>query len=277
MIVRVWLLTCLAVASVMSGALAQAPGGPGSKPEMRESCPGMVAGDMPRVIPATTRLAALASDQVRITFIGHATFLIESPRLVRIATDYNDYVKAPVMPDIVTMNHAHSTHYTDRPDAAIKYVLRGWHDDGKPATYDISYEDVRVRNVPTNIRDWNGGTERYGNSIFVFEVGGLCIAHLGHLHHTLTQQQLDDMGRIDVVMAPVDGSYTLDTDGMIEVLSAIKAPLIIPMHFFGWYTLDRFLKRAEAQWPIERADTPSLVVSKTTLPKTPKILVLPGF
>jgi L-ascorbate metabolism protein UlaG (beta-lactamase superfamily) len=242
MIVRVWLFTCFAVASVMSGTWAQTPGGPGSKPEMRESCPGMVAGNVPRVLPVAARLTALASDQVRITFIGHATFLIESPRLVRIATDYNDYVKPPVMPDIVTMNHAHSTHYTDRPDAAIKYVLRGWRDDGKPATYDITYEDVRVRNVPTNIRDWNGGTERNGNSIFIFEVGGLCIAHLGHLHHTLTQQQLDDMGRIDVVMAPVDGSYTLDIDGMIEVLSALKAPLIIPMHFFSTYGLDRFLR-----------------------------------
>ena len=57
---------------------------------------------------------------------GHATFLIESPQLVRIATDYNDYVRPPVLPDIATMNHAHDTHYTDNPDPAIKYVLRGW-------------------------------------------------------------------------------------------------------------------------------------------------------
>jgi L-ascorbate metabolism protein UlaG (beta-lactamase superfamily) len=275
MLVRVW-LTFVAFALVISGASAQAPGGPGSKPEMRESCPGMVAGDAPRAIPAAARLAALASDQVRITFIGHATFLIESPRLVRIATDYNDYVKAPVMPDIVTMNHAHSTHYTDRPDAAIKYVLRGWRDDGKPASYDLSYEDVRVRNVPTNIRDWNGGTERYGNSIFIFEVAGLCIAHLGHLHHTLTQQQLDDMGRVDVVMAPVDGSYTLDTDGMIDVLRSLKAPLIIPMHFFSTYGLDRFLQQLGSAYPVDYNETPSLVVSRATLPPTPKVVVLPG-
>jgi len=275
MLVRVWLVV-LAFTAVLSGAWAQTPGGPGSKPEMRESCPGMVAGDVPRVVPVAARFAALASDQVRITFIGHATFLIESPRLVRIATDYNDYVKPPVMPDIVTMNHAHSTHYTDRPDASIKYVLRGWRDDGKPAAYDISYEDVRVRNVPTNIRDWNGGTERYGNSIFIFEVGGLCIAHLGHLHHTLTQQQLDDMGRIDVVMAPVDGSYTLDTDGMIEVLGAIKASLIIPMHFFSTYGLDRFLDRLGSKYPVDYNETPSLVVSRATLPPTPKVVVLPG-
>ena len=83
---------------------------------MTESCPGLVAQRMPFVQPAAFRLAALEHDQVRITYIGHATFLIESPQLVRVATDYNDYVRPPVVPDIVTMNHAHTTHYTDQPD-----------------------------------------------------------------------------------------------------------------------------------------------------------------
>ena len=102
--------------------------------------------------PLAFRLAALEHDQVRITYVGHSTFLIESPQLVRIATDYNDYVKPPVLPDIVTMNHAHSTHYTDHPDPGIKHVLRGWAEDEKPARIDLQYKDVRVRNVPTNIR-----------------------------------------------------------------------------------------------------------------------------
>ncbi|MDR3422526.1 MAG: MBL fold metallo-hydrolase [Xanthobacteraceae bacterium] len=248
------------------------------KPEMQENCPGLVAADRLPVVPAALRLAAVNEDQVRLTFIGHATFLIESPQLVRIATDYNDYVKPAVIPDIATMNHAHDTHYTDHPDPAIKYVLRGWGESpDKPAVWDLKYRDVRVRNVPTNIRNWSGGTERYGNSIFIFEIANLCIAHLGHLHHTLTQQQLNEIGRVDVVMAPVDGNYTLDLDGMMEVLTALKAPLIIPMHFFGWYTLDRFLDRAQQQWPVEKAEIPSVVVSKTTLPKSPKVLVLPGF
>jgi L-ascorbate metabolism protein UlaG (beta-lactamase superfamily) len=221
--------------------------------------------------------AALNADQVRITYIGHATFLIESPELVRIATDYNDYVRPPVVPDIATMNHAHDTHYTDHPDPAIKYVLRGWGpSEEEPAIWDVKYRDVRVRNVPTNIRNWAGGTERYGNSIFIFEIANLCIAHLGHLHHTLTQQQLDAIGRPDVVMAPVDGNLTLDLDGMMEVLSALKPQLIIPMHFFNPYTLGRFLDRARQQWPVEQADIPSVVVSKTTLPVNPKVLVLPG-
>jgi L-ascorbate metabolism protein UlaG (beta-lactamase superfamily) len=242
------------------------------KPEMNANCPGLIASG-PRVIPA-----ALKADEVRLTFIGHSTFLIESPQLVRIATDYNGYVRPPVVPDVVTMNHAHRTHYTDHPEPEIKYVLRGWSQDyGKPARHDVQVKDVRVRNVPTNIRTWAGeGTEQHGNSIFIFEVANLCIAHLGHLHHTLTQQQLDEIGRIDVVLVPVDGSYTLDVEGMIEVVQALKAPLVIPMHYFGSYTLNRFLDRVRDNFEVEFSQTPSIVLSKTTLPAKPKFLVLPG-
>ncbi len=217
-------------------------------------------------------------DEVRITYAGHSTFLIESPQLVRIATDYNDYVRSPVLPDIVTMNHAHTTHYTDRPDPAIKHVLRGWGPNPEtPARHDVQVKDVRVRNVPTNIRNWmSGGTERHGNSIFIFEMANMCIAHLGHLHHTLNQQQLNEIGRVDVVFVPVDGNMTLDIDGMIEVLKALKAPLMIPMHFFSTYTLHRFLDRAKQDWAVEMSEVPSLLVSKTSLPATPQVRVLPG-
>ena len=261
--VVVWVLSFLP-------SLAAAAGGPTSP-----HCPGPVAA-MPRAAPAALKVAALGENEVRLTFIGHATFLIESPHGVRMATDYNDAIALPVTPDIVTMNHAHSTHYTDHPDPAIKYVLRGWAPDEKPAEHDVTYQDVRVRNVPTNIRDWGGGTQRHGNSIFIFEVAQLCIAHLGHLHHTLTQQQLNDIGRVDVVLAPVDGSYTLDLDGMVEVLHALKAPLTIPMHYFGLFTLNRFLDRMKQDWDVETGETPSLVLSKANLPTKPKVLVLPG-
>lgn len=286
-------LAAIAPSVLASLAIAQ-PEAPPS-PEITQACPGLVAGKEATLISAASHagapnlgslnsgafnLVALNSDQVRLTFVGHATFLIESPQLVRIVTDYNDYVRPPVLPDIVTMNHAHSTHYTDRPDPAIKYVLRGWGETpDRPANWDLKYRDVRVRNVPTNIRSFYGSTitERHGNSIFIFEMANLCIAHLGHLHHTLTQQQLNEIGRLDVVMVPVDGTYTLDLEGMMEVLTALKAPLMIPMHFFGGYTLDRFLDRARKQWDVETAEIPSIVVSKATLPANPKVLVLPGY
>jgi L-ascorbate metabolism protein UlaG (beta-lactamase superfamily) len=261
-----------AVAQAQAQGAAPAP----AKPEMMESCPGLVAARPPFVSPAAFRIAALERDQARLTYIGHSTFLMESPQLVRVATDYNDYVRPTMLPDIATMNHAHSTHYSMSPDPGIKYVLRGWGEDQKPARVDVQYKDVRVRNVPTNIRTYEGGTERHGNSVFVFEVANLCIAHLGHLHHTLTQQQLNEIGRVDIVLVPVDGSYTLDLDGMVEVLHALKAPLMIPMHYFSAYTLERFLQRVRQEWDVEIAEVPSLVVSKTSLPAKPKVLVLPG-
>jgi len=267
------LLGALALALPGARALAAEPAPSPADAERR--CPGLIAG-LPDVRFVNFERVALGEGEVRLTYVGHSTFLIESPRLVRIATDYNDYVKPPVLPDIVTMNHAHTTHYTDAPDPAIKFVLRGWNDDGSQATHDLSFQDVRVRNVPTNIRDWAGGTERYGNSIFVFEVAQLCIAHLGHLHHTLTKQQLDDIGRLDVVLAPVDGTYTLDLDGMMEVLHALKAPLMIPMHYFSALTLERFLDRARQDWEVAVNETPSIVLSRAKLPKDPKVLVLPG-
>jgi L-ascorbate metabolism protein UlaG (beta-lactamase superfamily) len=263
-------------APAQEAAPQQAPAQP--KPEMTENCPGLVASDAPRLIPAAFQnLASLNPDQVRISYEGHATFLIESPQQVRIATDYNDFVSVPGVPDIVTMNHAHETHYTDHPNPAIKYVLRGWgRSESEPAHHDVTFKDVRVRNVPTNIRAWNGATERNGNSIFIFEIANMCIAHLGHLHHTLTQQQLNDIGRIDVVMAPVDGSMTLDLDGMVEVLQGLKAQMIVPMHSFSTYTLDRFLARMRQNFAISYNETPSLVFTKTTLPASPTIMVLPG-
>ncbi|MDI3469392.1 MAG: hypothetical protein OJF62_001455 [Pseudolabrys sp.] len=267
------LLAAVAFAAWPAHGLAQ--GATPAKPEMTRACPGLVAGQPP--FRSLVRRVALKPDEVRLTFIGHATFLIESPQLVRIATDYNDYVRPPVLPDIVTMNHAHTSHYTDHPDPAIKYVLRGWAQDPKnPKPIDLTYKDVRVRNVFTNIRTWSGDTEFYGNSIFVFEIADLCIAHLGHLHHTLTQQQLNEIGKVDAVLVPVDGNYTLDFDGMIEVLHALKAPLMIPMHYFGSATLDRFLARIGKEWPVEMREEPSLVVSKATIPVTPKVVVLPG-
>ncbi len=271
------LLAIAAVLSMHASALAQQAPLSEAKPEMRQpGCIGFISERSPLFRPAPFRTVALERDEVRINYVGHSTFTLESPAHVRIATDYNDYVRPTVVPDIITMNHAHTTHYTDRPDPNIKLVLRGWAEDEKPARIDVTLGDVRVRNVPTNIRRWDGGTERNGNSIFIYEMANLCIAHLGHLHHTLTQQQLDEMGKMDVVFVPVDGNMTLDLEGMMDVLTSIKAQVMIPMHYFSRYTLDRFLSRAKEQWDIEISEAPSIVVSKSTLPAKPKVLVLPG-
>src|SRR5262245_44771403 len=108
-------LMVLATVAVLSGdnATAQIAQPPTAKPEMRESCPGLIASQRPRATPASLRLARNA-DEIRVNYIGHSTFLIESPQGVRIATEYNDYVKPSALPDIATLNPAQNKHYPDR-------------------------------------------------------------------------------------------------------------------------------------------------------------------
>ena len=237
-----------------------------------EACPGLIASR-----DTLFSRAALRQGEVGLTFVGHATFLIETPEGVRIATDYSDGTRPPVTPDVATMNKAHSTHFSIRPDPGIKHVLKGWNPAGGPAYHDLTVQDVRIRNVSTNIRSYGGATEYDGNSIFVFETAQLCIAHLGHLHHTLSPEHLRKLGRIDVLLVPVDGGYTLETFDMMEVLRSINAPLMIPMHFFGSSTLNRFLASAREHFPVEHGSGASITLSRATLPKSPKVLVLPGY
>ncbi len=242
-------------------------------PTLAAGCLAPVAAAAPAVVPAAFRSAA--AGEAGLTFLGHASFLIESPGGVSIVTDYNGINRAPFVPDIVTMNHAHATHYTDFPDPGIKLVLRGWDTGTGVPHYDLAYGDVRIRNVPTNIRDGDG-TEFGGNSIFVFELADLCIAHLSHLHHTLAPEHLAALGQVDVLLAPVDGAYTLSQADMIEVIEQIKPPLVVPMHYFATSVLERFLARTGGRYPIHVSPTAQVALSRAMLPKTTEILVLPG-
>src|SRR5919112_31250 len=123
------------------------------------ACDTTVAGPKPPIHLA----AAAAKGSVNLTFLGHASFLIESPQGVTVVTDYNDYLRAPFAPDIATMNLAHSTHYSENPEKGIRYLLRGWDERGGVAQHELTYKDVRVTSIPTNIRDFGGGTRRAGN------------------------------------------------------------------------------------------------------------------
>jgi len=220
--------------------------------------------------------AALSPFEVQITFVGHATFRIRSAQGITVATDYAGYAGPGPVPDVVTMNHAHSTHYTDNPDPRIKHVLRGWGSKGEPARHNLQVGDVLIRNVPTDIRGWDGIREKDGNSIFIFEVADMCIGHLGHLHHTLGPEYLGMIGQLDVVMVPVDGSYTMKQAAMMEVLELLKARLVLPMHYFSRGRLETFLAQVGDGYHVEISESSSVTVSAATLPMKPKVLVLPG-
>lgn len=221
-----------------------------------------------------TRAALPAGATVQLTFLGHSSFLIETAGGVTAVTDYNGYIRAPITPVIVTMNNAHSTHYTDVIEPGVRHVLRGWNPAGGEAVHDLTEGDLRVRNIPTSVHG-RFGLQGNSNSIFIFEVADLCIAHLGHLHHVLDRERLADLGQIDVLLVPVDGAYTMSQPEMAEVVRQITAPLVIPMHYFGASTLGRFLELVREQYEVVISETPTVALSRGTLPQR-QVLVLTG-
>lgn len=212
---------------------------------------------------------------VRLTYVTHAMFVLETPGGLTAATDYTGFLGATdFYPDVATMNRAHSSHWTSTPDPRIPHVLPGWNPEGGPADHFLDLGEMLVRSVSTDIRSAYSEIGHDGNSIFVFEVAGLCIGHLGHLHHEPTDDQFAALGRLDVVMAPVDGGMTLDLPTMIRTLQRLRSSVVIPMHWFGSYNLEAFLSGMSGDFAIERTGRNFIEVSLRSLPDRPTVYVL---
>ena len=99
--------------------------------------------------------ADTSPNRVVVTFVGHSSFQIDTPQGVRAITDYNGVNGFGRRPDIVTMNNAHDTHFTDDPEEGITHVLRGWPSQPgeSEAKHEVTLKDMKVWNVPTNARD----------------------------------------------------------------------------------------------------------------------------
>lgn len=218
----------------------------------------------------------LKNRQVGIRYIAHSTYLIQTDEDLQILTDWSgDFEhKIDEVPDVITMNHAHETHWTAFPDPKIKHALKGWGSGGKPAEHYLELGASLIRNVPTDIRSYGG--EPFGNSIFIFEHGGLCIGHLGHLHHEPTEEQYAAIGRLDVVMAAVDGGMTLDIVSMMRVLKRLRARVVLPMHAFSSHTLAFFLDGMKEEYEIVYDKNNEIVISAAELPDAPTVIVPKG-
>lgn len=255
--------------SFVVSAHAQAP--------QRSECLAMASA--PRAVPVAYRLAARAED-IAITYAGHSTYYIDTPGGLRIATDFSGAYGVGRLPDIATMNKAHATHYTLFPDPKIPHILHGWGENGQPAHVELRIGDVYVRNVTTDIRryygDFSGGDMiRDGNSIFIFEVAGLCIGHLGHLHHRLDESHFAQIGRIDILMVPIDGTYTMSLDGISEITKRLRSSVVLPMHRFAT-PLDEFMQKIGQQFEIDRRHERALRISRDSLPTAPTVIILDG-
>ncbi len=266
----------LAFAFTVFGLLAAGPASAQSDGAPPVSKCLAVAQALPSVTYAnfTPANGELARGEVRITFSGHSTYVLETPDGVTIATDYNGWSAPVAVPRVVTMNKAHTTHYTMMPDPGIEHVLHGWGDGDAPADHDVSVDDVYIRNVTTDIRAGDM-MEADGNSIFIFEIADLCIGHLGHLHHRLEDRHYAQIGRLDIVMVPVDGGLTLSHEGMSEIVKRLQSSIVLPMHRTGPLA-QRFIQVMGGTFAVDYVDDRSFTVTSRTLPRRPTIVVVEG-
>src|SRR6266702_3381580 len=271
------MLRSLALATALLGSLI-VPAAAQQQP-LRSECLAM-ANAPPRAVPVSLRRVAAKPEEVAITYVGHSTYYIDTPGGVRIATDFNGAYRTGRLPDVVTMNRAHSTHYTLFPDPKIEHVLHGWGENGQPAHIGLRVGDVYIRNVTTDIRRYYGegsGSEmiKDGNSIFIFEVAGLCIGHLGHLHHKLDETHFAAIGRLDIVMVPIDGTYTMSLGGISEITKRLRSSVVLPMHRFAT-PLEEFIRLIGQQFEVDQRSERTLKISRETLPSTPTVIILEG-
>jgi len=266
-----------ALALILTPVLAHAQDAPVEEPpRLPSNCFALAQNQTgPERIMAARWGAEVQIDHVRIRYINHASFAITSGGVTAV-TDYTGWIGNPdEVPDVVTMNNAHSTHWTANPDPRIPHVLPGWPQDGLPARHELDLGAMLVRNVTTDTRGRFGeGAMADGNSIFVFEAGGLCIGHLGHLHQIPNDEQYAAIGRLDVVMVPVDGGYTLSTTDMAGIVRRLRASVVMPMHWFSGASLEAFKAEMAAEFDIVETGLNEIDLSQSDLPGSPAILIL---
>lgn len=158
---------------------------------------------------------------------GQSSFRLKGKNAVVVTDPYDEKTaKYPrdVEADIVTVSHDHADHNAVAKVSGSPFVVNG------PGEYEV--KGVSVIGIPV-WHDDKKGAERGANTVYVIEMEGLRICHLGDLGHKLEQGSLDEIGSVDIVMIPVGGKYTIDAKVACEVAKQIDPWIVIPMHYGG--------------------------------------------
>ena len=176
---------------------------------------------------------------MKLTWYGHACFRMETEGGSIVFDPYSPgsvpgVELPPLSAELCFCSHEHGDHYYPQ---AVKLTKRA--------------ADVGVVQVPS-FHDGEGGAKRGKNTITLIEADGLRAAHLGDLGHVLTDDQVQALGRVDVLMIPVGGFFTIDAKEASQVVRQLKPRIVIPMHYkgadFGFdviSTVDEFLSLSE--------------------------------
>jgi len=214
---------------------------------------------------------------MKINWYGHSAFHILTDQGTRIIIDpyksgafNNALAYGPIKDkaDIVITSHDHEDH-NDTKDIQGKYVLIN-----KAGTYDI--KDVRIKTIST-FHDPSEGKERGINLISTIRADNMVLAHLGDLGHSLDTPLLKEIGKVDILLLPVGGLFTIDAAVATEVMNAIKPIITIPMHYKTEkcvFPIDPVEDFTMGKKNVRVLNNFEVSISKATLPKEPEIIVL---
>src|ERR671918_2874758 len=215
--------------------------------------------------------AYAAQPDATIEYFGHNFFQITSSKGTKIVTDPlapGMHATPVVTPHVVTVGREHPNHNYVELARGNPIVMRGLANYGAEWNkISTTVRDVLIYSVPVY-------QQQFGNALkgaaFVFDLGVLCIAHLGDLSHPLTPEQIKAFGKVDVVMVPIGGTFTMPPDTAREVLQQLKPKIAIPMHYReNLSLLDMFVKG----YPHKYLGTHMTTFSKMALPPPTQIIV----
>lgn len=209
---------------------------------------------------------------MKIKWLGHSSFLIESERGIKIITDPFDETLGYKLPrikvNIVTVSHEHFDHNFVRGVRGRPVVFKG--------LVNRESHKMEFRGVSAYHDSVYGG-QRGLNTIFVIKADGLNLCHLGDLGHILDSDKLDEIGTIDILFIPVGGFYTIDNSQATQVIKDIKPKIAIPMHYktdaikFSIDPVEVFLSNKDN---VQILKSSEFEITEDTLPKNTQIYVL---
>jgi L-ascorbate metabolism protein UlaG (beta-lactamase superfamily) len=206
-----------------------------------------------------------------VQWFGHSSFLIQSGSATRVVTDPNLDVTPGIRADAVTVSNDHITHNNVGAVSGEPVILRGitFRQTWNPIR--TSVKDITIVNLPSQRGPAWGAV---ANSIFIFEMGSLCLAHLGNLGHLLTPEQEKVLHHVDVLMTPIDALTNLGFEDVLRVVEQVKPPIVIPMHYDVERQAELFAAFARERYPVRRLKESQLILNRSMLPAATEIFVL---
>ena len=206
-----------------------------------------------------------------VQWFGHSSCLVHSGSQTKVVTDPNFNVTPGIQADAVTVSNDHFTHNNVGAVSGNPIILRGITLRQTWNPIRTSVKDITIVNIPSQRGLWYGGV---ANSIFIYEMGSLCLAHLGNIGHLLTPEQEKVLHRVDVMMTPIDAMNNLGFEDLTKVIEQVRPPIVIPMHYDVPRQADLFASFVGERYPVRRIGDSQLILSRSMLPKSTEIFIL---